>query len=56
MRVTIEAPDTLGPRAVREHRTPRQQAEYLLAKALRELDEQERRQCDQREPEVSGEH
>jgi hypothetical protein len=57
MRLTIEAPDTLGPRAIRNHRTPRQQAEYMLTKALRELEDQERRQSDRREPEhrTSGE-
>jgi hypothetical protein len=34
MRITIEVPDRVADAALREHRTPRQQAEYLIARAL----------------------
>ena len=41
MRVTVEVPDRLGPRANKEHRTLRQQVEYMVQRALRELEDRE---------------
>lgn len=36
MRVTIEVPDRVARDAVREYRTVRQQAEYIIARAVSE--------------------
>jgi len=44
MRVVVEVPDRMAQDAVREHRTVRQQAEYLIARAMNDADRREQRE------------
>jgi len=41
MRVMVNVPDRLAERALSEHRTVRQEVEYLVMQALRELERRE---------------
>jgi hypothetical protein len=49
MRIVIEVPDRVAKDAVREHRSVRQQAEYLIARAMSEKEDRHQRD-DERQP------
>lgn len=50
MRVLIEVPDCVARDAVVEHRTVRQQAEYLITLALRDREQHNDRTPDRNRP------